>query len=76
MTTVTRSNTSMIAHYSSLDKATQEEKDFAKDNDYCLQIHRTNTVGNMAEGASRAEFYRVFVVVDLPINRAPEVPHL
>ncbi|KAI1004849.1 hypothetical protein K3495_g3369 [Podosphaera aphanis] len=54
MTTFTRSNTSMIAYYSSLDKATQEEKDFAKNNGYCLRILRTNTVGNKVRGESKS----------------------
>lgn len=54
MTTFTRSNTSMIAYYSSLDKATQEEKDFAKNNGYCLRIQRTNTIGNKAGGEPKS----------------------
>ncbi|KAI0993465.1 hypothetical protein K3495_g14718, partial [Podosphaera aphanis] len=54
MITVRRSNTSMIAYYSSLDKATQEEKDFAKNNGYCLRILRTNTVGNKAGGEPKS----------------------
>ncbi|KAI0993945.1 hypothetical protein K3495_g14239, partial [Podosphaera aphanis] len=54
MTTFTRSNTSMIACYSSLDKATQEEKDFAKNNGYCLRIQRTITVGNKAGGEPKS----------------------
>ncbi|KAI1007840.1 hypothetical protein K3495_g390 [Podosphaera aphanis] len=54
MTNVTRSNTSMIAYYSSLDKATQEEKEFAKNNGYCLRIQRTNTVGYKAGGEPKS----------------------
>ncbi|KAI0997268.1 hypothetical protein K3495_g10919 [Podosphaera aphanis] len=50
MTTVTRSNTSMIAYCSSLHMATQEEKEFAENNGYCLRIQRTNAVGNKAGG--------------------------
>ncbi|KAI1005336.1 hypothetical protein K3495_g2890 [Podosphaera aphanis] len=54
MAIVTRSNTSMIASYSSLDKATQEEEDFAKNNVYCLRIQRTNTAGNKAGGEPKS----------------------
>ncbi|KAI0993226.1 hypothetical protein K3495_g14958 [Podosphaera aphanis] len=50
MTIVTRSITSIITYYSSLDKATQEEKNFAKNNGYCLRIQRTSTAGNKAGG--------------------------
>ncbi|KAI0996396.1 hypothetical protein K3495_g11784 [Podosphaera aphanis] len=54
MTTVTRSNTSTIAYFSSLDKATQEEKDFAKNNGYCLRIQRANTAGNKVGGEPKS----------------------
>ncbi|KAI1006741.1 hypothetical protein K3495_g1477 [Podosphaera aphanis] len=46
MTMITRSDTSMIAYYPSLETATQAEKAFANQNGYCLKIQRTHTVGN------------------------------
>ncbi|KAI1003308.1 hypothetical protein K3495_g4901 [Podosphaera aphanis] len=60
MITVTRSNTSMTAYYSSLDKATQEEKEFAKINGYCLRIQRTNTAGNKVRGEPKSRILSCF----------------
>lgn len=50
MTTFTRSDTNMVAHYSSLEEATKAEKDFAMTNGYCLRIQRTNFKGNKLGG--------------------------
>ncbi|KAI1004713.1 hypothetical protein K3495_g3506 [Podosphaera aphanis] len=79
MTTVTRSNTSMIAYYSSLDKATQEEKDFAKNNGYCLRIQRTNTAGNKTYRLTVLQKYHIFerkLPLRLQISRAPEAENM
>ncbi|KAI0995745.1 hypothetical protein K3495_g12435 [Podosphaera aphanis] len=50
MTLVSRSDNTMIAFYSSLEEATQDEISFALTNGYCLSTRRINYVGNNTAG--------------------------
>ncbi|CAJ2651610.1 unnamed protein product [Trifolium pratense] len=47
---ISRLNLSMTVTYSSLKEATEAEKSYAKANGYCLNIRRTQMIGNKAGG--------------------------